>query len=439
MHFALGFFIGGIMKIEEIKPGRVDIQGWIENLRDKKNMQFIVIRDLSGKVQVTVVKAEKPEVAEIFSKATLESTVKIVGEAVENEYVKLGGIEIIPESVELTSRAEALPIGPESSIDQRIDYRWIDLRSPEKTLIFQVETVLNQALRQYCIDNGFIEIHTPTLIGASSEGGADVFEVKYFDKKAYLIQSPQFYKQMAMASGFEKVFINTPVYRAEKSHTKKHATEFSGFDIEISYVKSQEDVMKVQEEMLAYAIGEVAKKYGEKVKELLGVDIIVPTVPFPRITIKDAYKILREKLNLSIADGDDFNTEQEVALCKYMEELNGHQFFFVTEYPSKVRAFYTMAKEDEPEYSKSYDLYFKDVELTSGAQREHRPDILKKQIEDKGIDPTPMTDYINFFKNGCPPHGGFGMGLDRFLMLLLDLPSLKEAMYLFRGPDRLTP
>ncbi len=427
------------MKIGEIKPGKVEIQGWIENLRDKKNMQFIVIRDLSGKVQVTVVKAEKPEVAEIFSKATLESTVKIVGEAVANEYVKLGGIEIIPESVELTSRAEALPIGPESSIDQRIDYRWIDLRSPEKALIFQVETVLNQAMRQYCIDNGFIEIHTPTLIGASSEGGADVFEVKYFDKKAYLIQSPQFYKQMAMASGFEKVFINTPVFRAEKSHTKKHATEFSGFDIEISYVKSQEDVMKVQEEMLAYAIGEVSKKYGEKVKELLGVDIVVPTVPFPRITVREAYKILREKLNLAINDGDDFSTEQEVALCKYMEELNGHQFFFVTEYPSKVRAFYTMAKEDEPEYSKSYDLYFKDVELTSGAQREHRPEVLKAQIEAKGIDTTPMQDYINFFKNGCPPHGGFGLGLDRFLMLLLDLPSLKEAMYLFRGPDRLTP
>ncbi len=426
------------MTISEIKPGEVEIQGFIENLRDKKSMQFVVVRDLSGKVQVTVVKDEKPEIAEIFSHATLESTVKIKGKAVANEYVKLGGIEILPDEVELTSHAEPFPIGPESSIDQRLDYRWIDLRSPAKALIFQVETTLNQALRQYCIDHGFIEIHTPTLIGASSEGGADVFEVKYFDRKAYLIQSPQFYKQMAMASGFEKVFINTPVFRAEKSHTKKHATEFSGFDIELSYVSSEEDVMKVQEEMLAYAIGEVSKKHGEKVKELLGVDIVVPSVPFPRITVREAYGILRS-LGLNIKDGDDFTTEQEVALCKYMEEKNGHQFFFVREYPSKVRAFYTMAKPDDPEYSKSYDLYFKDVELTSGAQREHRPDVLKKQIEERGIDTTPMTDYINFFKNGCPPHGGFGLGLDRFLMLLLDLPSLKEAMYLFRGPDRLNP
>ncbi len=426
------------MKISEIKPGKVEFQGWIENLRDKKNMQFIVIRDLSGKVQVTVIKAEKPEIAEIFSKATLESTVKIKGEAVANEFVKLGGIEIIPEEVELTSHAEALPIAEDSSIDQRLDYRWVDLRSPSKTLIFQVETTLNQAMRQYAIDHGCIEIHTPTLIGTSSEGGADVFEVKYFDKKAYLIQSPQFYKQMAMCAGFEKVLINTPIFRAEKSHTKQHATEFSGFDIEMSYVNGVEDVMQFEENLLAYAINEVAKKHGEKVKELLNVDIVVPTVPFPRITMKEAYQILRS-LNIDIKDGDDFSKEQEVALCDYMEKKNGHQFFFVKEYPTKVRAFYTMAKEDEPEYSKSYDLYFKDVEITSGAQREHRPDVLKKQIEERGIDTVPMTDYINFFKNGCPPHGGFGLGLDRLLMLLLDLPSLKEAMYIFRGPDRLNP
>lgn len=426
------------MKISEIKPGKVEFQGWIENLRDKKNMQFVVIRDLSGKVQVTVIKAEKPEIAEIFSKATLESTVKIKGEAVANDFVKLGGIEIIPDEVELTSHAEALPIAEDSSIDQRLDYRWVDLRSPSKTLIFQVETTLNQAMRQYAIDHGCIEIHTPTLIGASSEGGADVFEVKYFDKKAYLIQSPQFYKQMAMCAGFEKVLINTPIFRAEKSHTKQHATEFSGFDIEMSYVNDVEEVMQFEENLLAYAIGEVAKKHGEKVKELLNVDLVVPTVPFPRVTMKEAYNILRS-LNIDIKDGDDFSKEQEVALCEYMEKKNGHQFFFVKEYPTKVRAFYTMAKEDEPEYSKSYDLYFKDVEITSGAQREHRPDVLKRQIEERGIDTTPMTDYINFFKNGCPPHGGFGLGLDRLLMLLLDLPSIKEAMYIFRGPDRLNP
>ena len=426
-------------KISDIQEGEVEIQGFIENLRDKKSMQFIVIRDLSGKVQVTVIKEENPEIAEIFSHATLESTVKIKGKAIKNEYVKLGGIEILPTSVEITSHAEAFPIGQESSIDQRLDYRWLDLRCPEKTLIFQVETTLNQAMRQFAIDKGFIEIHPPTLIGASSEGGADFFEVKYFDRKAYLSQSPQFYKQMAMCAGFEKVFINTPVFRAEKSFTKKHATEFSGFDIEMSYIDSQEDVMKFEEEMLAYAIGKVKEKHGEKIKELLGVDIIVPTLPFPRVSMIEAYDILRDKCNREIKNGEDFSTDDEYALCKYMEELNGHQFFFVTEYPSSVRAFYTMAKDDNSGYSKSYDLYFKDVEITSGAQREHRPEILREQIVSKGIDPTPMQDYINFFKNGCPPHGGFGIGLDRLLMLLLDLPSIKEAMFVFRGPTRLNP
>lgn len=415
------------------------IAGFVEKVRDTRYMVFVVIKDITGRIQVSIDKELQKNLVEDALKLTQGSVAGFLGFMQHNENVKAGGMEFIPSTIEIISIADPLPIDAEANIDARLNYRWVDLRSAEKTLIFQVETTLNQALRQWCIDHGFVEVHTPTLIGASSEGGADVFEVKYFDRKAYLIQSPQFYKQMAMAAGFEKVFINTPVFRAEKSHTKKHTTEFSGFDIEMSYISSQEEVMKVQEQMLAYAINEVDKKHGNKIKELLNVEIKVPTVPFPRITVKEAYKILNEKLNIPIKAGDDFNTEQEVALCNYMEKKNGHQFFFVSEYPSKVRAFYTMAKEDDPEYSKSYDLYFKDVELTSGAQREHRPDILRKQIVAKGINTEPMEDYISFFKYGCPTHGGFGMGLDRFIMLLLDLPNLKEAMYIFRGPDRLNP
>ena len=226
------------VKIADIKPGEVEIQGWIENLRDKKNMQFVVIRDLSGKIQVTVIKEEHPEIAEVFSHATLESTVKIKGKAVENEFVKLGGKEILPESVEITSRAEAFPIGPESSIDQRLDHRWIDLRTEKNQLIFQFQSAIVNAMREYLLKNDFIEIHTPKIIGTASETGAEVFEVKYFDRKAYLAQSPQFYKQMAMAAGFERIFEVAPCFRAEKSHTKKHATEFTSFDVEFSYINS---------------------------------------------------------------------------------------------------------------------------------------------------------------------------------------------------------
>ena len=242
------------MRIADIKEGPVEVQGWIENLRDKKNMQFVVIRDLSGKIQITVVKSETPEVAEIFSHATLESTIKVIGKAVKNDYVKLGGVEIIPESVEITSKAEALPIGPESFIDQRLDYRWLDLRQVKNQLIFQVQTVMAAALREFLFERHFIEIHTPKLIPTASESGSEVFEVKYFDRKAYLAQSPQFYKQMAMAAGFERIFECGPVFRAEKSHTKKHATEFTGFDLEFSFINSFEDVMEMEEEMLAHML-----------------------------------------------------------------------------------------------------------------------------------------------------------------------------------------
>ena len=431
------FLLGGIMNIGEIKPGKVEIQGWIENLRDKKNMQFVVIRDLSGKIQVTVVKAEKPEVAEIFSKATLESTVKIVGEAVVNEFVKLGGIEIIPESVELTSHAEAFPIGPESSIDQRMDYRWIDLRTERNQLVFQFQSFLMNAMREYLIEHNFIEIHTPKFIGTASESGSEVFEVKYFDKKAYLAQSPQFYKQMAMASGFERIFEIAPCFRAEKSHTKKHATEFTSFDVEFSYVNSFQDVMNLEAEMIAYGLKKTKEKYGEKVKEVFGVEIVVPTLPFPQMRLKDIYDELKERYGFEVpeCEKNDLTTEAERLCERLAKDKFGHEFLFVTDYPPEKRAFYHMRDKG---ILQGYDLIWKGIEITSGAQREHRYEEIKKNAEEKGL-AQDVEKYLQFFKYGIPPHGGFAIGVDRLTMLLLGLPSLKETQFLFRGPDRLTP
>lgn len=426
-----------IMKISEIKPGQVEIQGWIENLRDKKSMQFVVIRDLSGKVQVTVVKSEKPEIAEIFSHATLESTVKIVGTAVANEYVKLGGIEIVPDSVQITSRADAFPIGPESSIDQRLDYRWIDLRTQRNQLIFQFQSFLVNSMREYLINNNFIEIHTPKFIGSASESGADVFEVKYFGRKAYLAQSPQFYKQMAMASGLERIFEVAPCFRAEKSHTKKHATEFTSFDVEFSYVNSFEDVMNLEAEMLAYGLEKTKEKFGEKVKEVFGVEIVVPTLPFPQMKLADVYKELEERYNFTVPECEktDLTTEAERLCERLAKEKFGHEFLFVTDYPPQKRAFYHMRKDG---VLQGYDLIWKGIEITSGAQREHRFDEIKKNAEEKGLGED-VKFYLEFFKYGMPPHGGFAIGVDRLTMLLLNLPSLKETQFLFRGPDRLDP
>ena len=425
------------MRIADIKEGPVEVQGWIENLRDKKNMQFVVIRDLSGKIQITVVKSEAPEVAEVFSHATLESTVKVVGKAVKNEYVKLGGIEILPESVEITSRAEALPIGPESFIDQRLDYRWLDLRQPKNQLIFQVQTVMAAAMREFLLERQFIEIHTPKLIPTASESGSEVFEVKYFDRKAYLAQSPQFYKQMAMAAGFERIFECGPVFRAEKSHTKKHATEFTGFDLEFSFINSFEDVMKLEEELLTHMLKRIKERCGEKIKEVFGIDVVVPSLPFPKMKLADVYSELENRYGFKVDESEkgDLTTEAE-RLCENLaKEMFGHEFLFITDYSFEKRAFYHMRKDGVPQ---GYDLIWKGVEITTGAQREHRYEVLKAQAEEKGL-AKDVEFYLEFFKYGVPPHGGFGLGLDRMIMVLLGVPTIKEAEFLFRGPDRLNP
>ena len=425
------------MKIKEIVPGKVEFQGFIENLRDKKNMQFVVIRDLSGKIQITVIKSEKPEIAEIFSHATLESTVKVVGTAIANEYVKLGGIEVIPDTVEITSRAEAMPISDDSSIDQRMDYRWIDLRQEKNQLMFQVQTLITQSMREYLLNHDFIEIHTPKLIGSASESGSEVFEVKYFNRKAYLAQSPQFYKQMAMASGFERVFEVAPCFRAEKSHTKKHATEFTSFDVEFSYIESFQDVMNLEAEMLTYALQQTKDKYGDKIQELFGVEINVPKLPFPQMKLKDIYDELEKRYNFTVPEEEktDLTTEAERLCERLAKDKFDHEYLFVTDYPPDKRAFYHMRKNG---ILQGYDLIWKGIEITSGAQREHRYEEIKKNAEEKGLGED-VKYYLEFFKYGIPPHGGFAIGIDRLTMLLLNVPTIKDSMFLFRGPDRLTP
>ena len=429
---------------------KVKVQGFVENIRDSKAMVFVVLKDITGKVQVTLEKEKAPNLAEKFSEVTPDSVITIVGDVIANEYVKMGGIEIIPTEVEIESIAQAIPIARKeipatkkkkaverSSIDQRIDYRWIDLRTDENQLMFKIQTTLVNAMREYLIKNNFIEIHTPKLIGAASESGADVFEVKYFDRNAYLAQSPQFYKQMAMAAGFERIFEVGPVFRAEKSFTSKHTTEFTGFDLEFSYINSYKDVMKMEEELLKASLKSVSEKYGEEIKNVFGIELIVPETPFPVVTLKELYQGLKEDFGLEVpeAEMDDLTTEAEKLSFDWVKKHFNHEFLFVTDYDAKKRAFYHM--RDEKGITQGYDLIWRGVEITTGAQREHRYEILKKQAEEKGLDKD-VEFYLEFFKYGCPPHGGFGIGIDRLTMLLLGL-NIKEAMFIFRGPNRLTP
>lgn len=424
-------------QISKLKEGRVNFYASIDTIRDKKTMQFIVVKDFSGKIQLTVDKTTHPEVGEVFSKVLSGATVKVSGELVLSEFVKLGGREVLVDAVEVTSVADANPIADDSDIDHRLDYRWIDLRTDKNQLMFKVQTCFTNAMREYLLDKDFVEIHTPKLIGTASESGSEVFAVDYFGGKAYLAQSPQFYKQMAMAGGLGRIFECGPVFRAEKSHSRKHATEFTGFDLEFSNIDSFEDVMKVEEELLTYALQKVSEKYGEQVKEVFGVDVVVPKLPFPRIDLKELYTELNTRYGLVVPESeqDDLTTEAEKLCKQFSMEKYGSEFLFVTGYGARKRAFYHMRKDGIPQ---GYDLIWKGVEITTGAQREHRYDILCAQAKEKGLEKD-VEFYLQFFKYGCPPHGGFGLGLDRITMNLLELANLKEAMFLFRGPERITP
>ncbi|MBR3875650.1 MAG: aspartate--tRNA(Asn) ligase [Clostridia bacterium] len=425
--------------IKDVTPGFCRVSGFVENFRNKRTMAFIVVKDITGKLQITIEKEKHPEFAEMLDKLTIHSVVTFEGEVVASEYVKMGGKEMYPTTMKIESIADALPIKDDSDIDVRMDYRWIDLRRDKNHLMYEMQTTLTNAMRKFLVDRNFVEIHTPKLIAAASESGSDVFEVKYFDGLAYLAQSPQFYKQMAMASGLERIFETGPVFRAEKSYTNKHATEFTGFDLEFSYIDSFDDVMKMEEELLTYALAEVKEKHGDKIVELYGpeYEVIVPTLPFPRMKLADVYAELEKRYGYTVPAElhGDLTTEAERMTKQLCRDMFGHEFLFITDYDAKERAFYHM--RDEQGIPQGYDLIWRGVEITTGAQREHRYDILKAQAEEKGL-AEDVKFYLEFFKYGCPPHGGFGLGIDRLTMLFLGL-SIKEAEFLFRGPNRLTP
>ena len=434
----------------KMSGSEVLVQGFIDNLRDSKNMAFIVLKDITGKIQITIEKEKHPELCDVISRLTGDSVISVTGKVCANDYVKMGGVEMIPSDIRIESIAEALPIVRKtipatkkkqalerSSIDQRIDYRWIDLRTDENQLMFKVQTEMVNSMRRYLLDRRFIEIHTPKLIGAASESGADVFEVEYFDRKAYLAQSPQFYKQMAMASGFERIFEVGPVFRAEKSFTNRHTTEFTGFDLEFSYIDSVEDVMDLEARLLTYMLADVSEKYGDQIKELFGKEVIVPKLPFPVIDLSELYDKLEQAYGYTVdaSEKSDLTTEAEQLSFRWVQENYGHEFLFVTGFGADKRPFYHM--RDEKGMPMGYDLIWRGVEITTGAQREHRYDILKKQADEKGLGKD-VEFYLEFFRYGCPPHGGFGLGVDRMTMLLLDV-GIKEAMFIFRGPNRLNP
>ena len=412
-------------------------------------MQFVVLRDETGLAQLVLGKDEQPsELNETISALTPESVVVVTGLVVADERVKLGGIEIQLASLTLDSPAEPeLPVTPDSALDKRIDWRYLDLRRPDRRLIFEVQSTVEHAMREYWREQGFIEIHTPKLMGSASESGAELFKVDYFERTAYLAQSPQFYKQMAMAGGFGKVFEIGPVFRANPSFTSRHDTEFTSVDVEISWIDSHEDVMAFEERWLAHVLGVVAEAHGGQITDTFGVEIQAPADPFPRMTLAAAKELLAEHGHKSgpahpgwdLDPNHDLDPPSERALSAIVAEQTGSEFVFVCDYPTSVRPFYHMRHSDQPTLTKSFDLLWRGIELTTGAQREHRYEQLLAQAREKNVEVEPIQYYLDFFRYGAPPHGGFGFGLTRLLMQMLGQDNVREVTFLYRGPNRLEP
>lgn len=421
----------------------VRIRGSVETIRDQGKIIFFIIKDRSASVQAVCWIGNGEELFNTAKKVTTESIVDVTGIVKEAKQV-LAGYELEIKNLVVDSLARTpLPIVIEeehsdnlTALNKRLDYRWIDLRSKKNHLMFEVATTMTKALRDYCLENEFTEIQAPRIISAASEGGANVFEVKYFDRKAYLAQSPQFHKQMAMAAGFERVFNVGPVFRAEKSFTTRHLTEYTSFDVEMSYIDSFKDVCEFEESMIKHMLKEVKEKYGETIKEVFGVDVVVPEGKFPFLTVEEAKKKLKDA-GIPSKDDGDFSPEEERAIGEIMQKETGSEFVFMIDYPHRQRAFYHMKNSEHPTLALGYDLFWKGVEITTGAQREHRYEELKKNAIERNISEDSLEDYFDYFKYGCPPHGGFAIGTERLLMKLLEVDSVLEATYLPNTPNRL--
>lgn len=413
----------------------MELFGWVKARRQQGGISFVVLRDVTGSIQAVTHKSDQAFSA--VDGLSTESVVKIIG-LVREEKQAPGGVEVAIESLEILSKADPeLPIpiipqkgGGEVDIAKRFDWRWIDLRREEMLRVFKVWTELEKGFREYFKKAGYLQIYTPSLMSTASESGAEVFKVDYFGREAFLAQSPQFYKQMAMAAGLERVFMVGPVFRAEPSYTPRHMTEFTGWDFELSFIESHHNIMAEEERAIVSGF--------QRVKDALAIDLEIPALPFPKILLAEAKQKLK-KADIKSTRPDDFTPEEERELSKIIKLETGHDFVFVTEYPITARPFYHMRLADRPELTKSFDLFYKGVEVTTGAQREHRLEQLEKQAKEKKIPLAPLINYFNFFRYGCPPHGGAGIGPGRMVMKILDIDSVKDVTFLPRDVKRLTP
>ncbi len=416
---------------------QVTVAGWIEDIRNLGSIAFIILRDGKGTLQITVLKKKTPELFEQLTSFSRESVISVKGLCKENEKVR-NGYEILPEEVEILSAAETpLPLGVvdkvEADFDTRLDNRFIDLRKPEIQAIFKIRNVVIAAAHQYLRSQSFIEVHTPNIIPSSSEGGTEVFKLQYFEKEAFLAQSPQLYKQSLMATGLDRVYEIAWYFRAEEHNTRRHLNESTAVDLEMAYISDEEEVMEILEN-LVHSMWKSASECKEEL-EILDKKIVIPKLPFTRIAYDEVIHKLHERKS-GIEWGQDLGTEDEKLLGEIMKE-DGKEFYFITRYPLESKPFYTMPEGEK--YSRGFDLECKGVEIASGSQRIHDVKLLKKRLGACDLNPKDFEAYLKAFRYGMPPHGGFGFGIERFLMELLDIKNIRECILFPRDRTRLTP
>ncbi len=429
--------------VKDIKPGKsILLEGWVHDTRELGKVRFLLLKDMTGIIQV-VAHADKcdKKTFELMMSVPRESAIILKGKSKADKKAP-GGIEIVPEKIEVVGEAESpIPIDvsdfSKTELSKRLDWRSLSLRMPKSHAIFKIQAKLIEGMQEYLNKHGFLQVFTPCLMGVASESGSEVFEVKYFETKAYLRQDPQLHRQLAILGGIERLYDIGPSWRAEKSNTVKHLTEHRTCAAEMTFIESERDVMRVEEQVIISAFEKVNEECKREL-EILGVKLKIPRAPFPEINFPKVYEILR-KLGKKIKDGDDLDAEAEKLLWEYVQkEYPGTDFYFVNKFPFAKKPFYVYCDYGE-DYARSTDLYYKGMEMSSGGQRENRYDKLIKNVKEKGMPLKSVEWFTKFFRYGAPPHGGFALGIERITMMLLNLENVREAVLFARDPNRLTP
>jgi len=428
-----------IKEVFSSKKKEVEIAGWVHNTRNLSKVKFLVLRDISGIVQVTGVNGKtEDKIFEMMDKLSRESVVYVKGSLKDSKQAP-GGKEINPSELVVISEAESLPIDvsehSKTELPKRLDYRCLSLRTKRSQAIFKVQSKIVEGMQNWLNKNNFQQVFTPCLMGVPSESGAEAFEVKYFNKKAFLRQDPQLHRQLTVLGGIEKLYDIGPSWRAEKSNTIKHMTEHRTCAVELAFIDDEQDTMRVEEQMIVSAIQNVLDTCQEEL-DFLEVKLKVPKTPFPELRFPEIYDILKKE-GKDIY-GEDLDAEAEKILWEYVKKNYKSDFYFFNKFPHRIKPFYVMG-DNNSEWARSVDLNFKGMEMSSGGQREHRYDKLMKNVKERKMSLKSVEWFTKFFKYGVPPHGGFALGIERFTQMLLDIPNIREATLFPRDPDRTTP